>query len=264
MDEADISNEGTPSPFGPSGAELVRRFRRARRDRSLAVLEGFHPLKHALRFGAEVDAIAVVDPARLESLVRALAPDIAGKLEAAPLVVVPPERFQQLAPVPPRERVIAIARRPSVSLQEALDDPGPDPVVLLEEPTHLPNVGAAVRVAAAAGAAALVVLGKHDPWHPLALRGGAGLQFALPVARVDRLPPSDRPLVAIAPGGEPLRPGLLPPRALLAFGSERRGLSAGVLGSASLRVGIPMRAGVSSLSLATAVAVVLYAQRGVI
>ena len=31
---------------------LVRRYRAARRDPELAVLEGFHALKHALRFGA--------------------------------------------------------------------------------------------------------------------------------------------------------------------------------------------------------------------
>ena len=30
------------------------RFHRARKDPELAVLEGFHALKHALRFGAEV------------------------------------------------------------------------------------------------------------------------------------------------------------------------------------------------------------------
>ena len=49
------------------------------------------------------------------------------------------------------------------------------------------------------------------------------------------------------------------PDAVLAFGSERHGLGAGLLGRADVRVGIPMRPGVSSLNLATAVAVVLYA-----
>ena len=37
------------------------------------------------------------------------------------------------------------------------------------------------------------------------------------------------------------------------------GLGAGLLARADVRVGIPMRPGVSSLNLATAVAVVLYA-----
>ena len=41
---------------------LVQRFRAARRDRGLAVLEGFHALKHALRFGAEIVEAVAADP----------------------------------------------------------------------------------------------------------------------------------------------------------------------------------------------------------
>jgi len=116
-------------------------------------------------------------------------------------------------------------------------------------------------VAAAADAAGVFTTGDNDPWHPDALRGAAGLHFALPVARVEGLGESDRPLVAIDPGGEDLRPSELPPRAILAFGSERYGLSDALLESADARLGIPMRDGVSSLNLATTVAAVLFAQR---
>jgi tRNA G18 (ribose-2'-O)-methylase SpoU len=48
---------------------------------------------------------------------------------------------------------------------------------------------------------------------------------------------------------------------VLAFGSERRGLSAALAERADARVSIPMRAGVSSLNLATSVAAVLFAWR---
>jgi RNA methyltransferase, TrmH family len=137
----------------------------------------------------------------------------------------------------------------------------PAPLVLLEEPRTMGNMGACVRVAAAADAAGVLTTGGNDPWHPDALRGAAGLHFALPVAAVEELPASDRPLVAIDPGGEELRPRELPPRAILAFGTERHGLSEGLLARADARLGIPMRAGVSSLNLATAVAAVLFAQR---
>ena len=51
--------------------------------------------------------------------------------------------------------------------------------------------------------------------------------------------------------------GALPPRALLLFGSERRGLSPELREAAGSIYGIPMRPGVSSLNLATAVAVAL-------
>jgi TrmH family RNA methyltransferase len=48
---------------------------------------------------------------------------------------------------------------------------------------------------------------------------------------------------------------------VLAFGSERSGLSPGLLSAAHRSIRIPMQPGISSLNLATAVAVVLYAWR---
>ena len=50
---------------------LIPRFGRARRDPALAVLEGFHPLKHALRFGATVIEVLTSDAAELERLAAA-------------------------------------------------------------------------------------------------------------------------------------------------------------------------------------------------
>ncbi|HUP00059.1 MAG TPA: TrmH family RNA methyltransferase [Gemmatimonadota bacterium] len=238
---------------------IVERFRRARRDPSLAVLEGFHPLKHALRFEAEVLEAATPDPDRLSRLAQTLAPDIAGRLAGA-CTVVDRKEFGRLAPVSPPTGVIALARRPTVSVPDLLQRYNPNPIVVLENPARLGNLGAAVRVSAAGRAMAVIAIGGHDPWHPEALRGGAGLQFALPVARVDALPACDRPLVALDPAGEPLRSGMIPPGAFLAFGSERRGLSPGLMARADIRLRIPMREGVSSLNLASAVAIALYAR----
>lgn len=240
-------------------ATLTERFRAARSDPALAVLEDFHPFKHALRFGAHIIELAVTEPARLEEMTRQLAPDLLPHLP--PSVAVPPDVLAQLTPDPPRSGILAIARRPAVDVPALLADARPAPVVLLEQPSRLGNIGAAVRVTAAAGGAGLLALGEHDPWHPAALRGGAGLQFAVPAARIRTLPANDRPLVVVDPGGEPLRPGGLPDRALLVFGNERKGVGNALRQAADLRVGIPMRAGVSSLNLATAVAIVLYAWR---
>jgi TrmH family RNA methyltransferase len=63
------------------------------------------------------------------------------------------------------------------------------------------------------------------------------------------------------PDGEPLRSSAIPAGAVLAFGSERTGLTAALIERADQHIAIPMRTGVSSLNLATAVAVVLYAWR---
>jgi TrmH family RNA methyltransferase len=237
---------------------LVRAYRAARRDPELAVLEGFHALKHALRFGPEHlrEAVAT-DPDELERLALDLAPDLTGAFRER-VTTVEPELIEKLVPQAPRTGVVAIASRPLVDVTAALADPRQAPVVLLEEPRTMGNMGACVRVAAAADAAALLTTGGNDPWHPDALRGAAGLHFALPVAAVGELPDSDRPLLAIDPDGDPLGAAVLPPRAVLAFGTERHGLSDGLLERADARVGIPMREGVSSLNLATSVAAVLY------
>jgi TrmH family RNA methyltransferase len=246
--------------MGREEHERAVRFRTARRDPRLTVVEGFHALKHALRFGAEVVEAVAVDPAALESMAEELAPDLRGQL-AGRLETVDKGTLADLVPLVPHTGVAAIARRPAIDLDAALAAPEPAPAVLLEQPRNMGNIGACIRVAAAAGAAALVTTGENDPWHPDAVRGAAGLQFALPVASVESLPASDRPLLAIDPDGEELAPGQLPRRAVLAFGTERHGLSSEVFDRADARISIPMREGVSSLNLATSVAIVLFAMK---
>lgn len=224
------------------------------------MLEGFHPLKHALRFGADVHVILTRDLGHLRDLCRMLAPDVWPRIKAQARVV-DPDLFAQLAPRPPDTGVLSIAARREASAENLLTSPRTAPLVLLEEPTHLGNVGAAVRVAAAAGAAGVVTTGRHDPWHADALRGARGLQFALPVAKAEAVTAWRGPLLAVHPEGEPLAPGAIPDDAVLAFGSERRGFSDELLAKADGRLSIPMEPGVSSLNLATSVAVVLYAWR---
>ena len=238
--------------------ETINRFRNARRDPRFAVLEGLHAYKHAVRFGARILEVLSPDPESAAELAERLAPDIASRLvdEAR---AVDRDLFESLSPSPPGTGVLALAERPEVDPEEILQSRERAPVVLLERTSHLGNLGAAVRVAAAVGATGLVALDSKDPWHPTALRGAAGLHFALPVAAADALPPLSRPLVAFHDGGEPLVPADLPSSAVFAFGSERTGLSSGLVERADRVVEIPMAEGVSSLNLATAVAVALYA-----
>ena len=243
---------------------LVERFRSARSDPALALLEGFHPLKHAIRFGAELIEAVGLSIDELEDLRANFAPDIAPGMDQI-VRVVSPDVFQQLAPNPPPTGVIAIARRPTVSPTNVLNNPATAPVVLLENPRNLLNIGAAIRVAAAAGAAGVVTTGPQDPWHPAALIAGAGLQYALPVTQAATLPVSGpisgRSLIVVDPGGEPLGQGSVPAHAILAFGAERGGVSPKLMALADQCISIPMCPGVSSLNLATAVAVVLYSWR---
>jgi RNA methyltransferase, TrmH family len=239
--------------------DLIERFARARSDPSLVVLEGFHALKHAVRFRARIEVACTSGRDGLIRLAGDLAPDLCQWLQEA-VREVAPAIFAGLVPAPPETGVLAIAARPAIDPAAVLSRMERAPIVLLENPSHLGNLGAVVRVAAAAGAAGVLTTGTRDPWHPAALRSSAGLHFALPVVGLGRLPETDRPVLAIDPDGEPLVPDLLEDRAILAFGSERRGLTPPMLARAARRIAIPMRPGVSSLNLACAAAVVLYSR----
>jgi TrmH family RNA methyltransferase len=223
---------------------------RARRTGDLVVLEGFHAIKHAVRFGGEILGAWTADLAEINGLLERLAPDV-----RIPVAVVDADALSQVVP---RGQIVAVARRPAQPDPDTLLA-GPGHVVLLEDPRHLGNLGAVVRVAAAAGAAAVMTTGRQNPWHPDALRGSAGLHFALPVHRIRDIRTGGRELVALDPAGEPLATRDLPAAAVLAFGTERDGLSDELLARADRRIALPMAPGVSSLNLATAVAATLYA-----
>ena len=224
------------------------------------MLEGFHPVKHALRFGAELLLAVTTDPPGSAALAAALAPDLADVLAAA-LRAVDGATLALLVPGGHPTGVAALARRPNHPPAALLADPAPAPLVVLENPRNLGNVGAVIRVAAGLGAGGVLTTGTVDPWHPQVIRGSAGLHFAVPVSRsadLAGLLATSRPVVVLDPGGEDVRRAQLPDRALLVFGSERGGISAATRRQADALVALPIRPGVSSYNLATAVAMTLY------
>ena len=131
-------------------AELTVRFRSARRDRELTVIEGFHALKHALRFGAELVEAVAVDPER--------AGGAGGGAGARPGRAAWPARVETVDAGDAGASWCRWCRAPASSRSPAarrstsppsLADPRPAPVVLLEQPRNMGNIGACVRVAAA-------------------------------------------------------------------------------------------------------------------
>ena len=108
-------------------------------------MDGLHPVKHGLRFGAETLEIVTPDLDAALRLAAELAPDIRPQL-AARLTQVAPDDFRRLSPVPPDTGIIAIARRPTVC-PDALTAAASDaPLALLENPRSPFNIGAAIRV----------------------------------------------------------------------------------------------------------------------
>lgn len=209
----------------------------------LVVLSGVHAVKHAVRFGASLESLVSADPAAALAVLASVAPDVAVTVER-----VPAAEIVRLAGAP--VELVGLARRP-VAVPA-----GPGPAILLDNPRHLGNLGAVVRVAAGFGARAVLSTGTVDPWHPTVVRAAAGLHYAVPVRRVTDIPDG---LLAFDVDGEDLRGVDIPSDAVLAFGSERHGLSAPVRARAARVIAIPIRDRVSSYNLATSVAVALYA-----
>lgn len=210
-------------------------------------LEGFHAVKHALRFAPElVESVIVASREEAAALCAALAPDVTEALLALAVE----------GPVDHPTGVLGTARRPvpDTSVLHQRDAP----LVVLDDPRHPGNVGAVVRVAAAVGASGVAVCGPLDPWGASVVRGSAGLHLALPVVTcaVDDV---TGPVVVLSDEGRLL--DTLPSGCALVVGSERAGVSAAWRGRADDVVALPMRAGVSSLNLATAVSAALYAWR---
>ncbi|MEV6378283.1 TrmH family RNA methyltransferase [Streptomyces sp. NPDC051773] len=240
-----------------SAGDPVRAWRRLAD--AAVLLDGFHALKHAVRFGADVRVAVTVDRAAALSLADDLAPDVRDRL-AGLLQEVPEEAYRSLVARPHPTAVAALAVRPSREAQLAAlaRTPRTAPVVVLDNPRNLGNAGAVIRLAAGFGATGVVTTGTMDPWHPTVVRGGAGLHFATAVERlgVSELPAG--PLFALDPEGDDIRGLKLPDDAVLAFGSERSGLSGELRARADHLLSLPMRPQVSSYNLATSVAMTLY------
>ncbi|MGW6257566.1 TrmH family RNA methyltransferase [Streptomyces sp. NPDC055085] len=223
------------------------------------LLDGFHALKHAVRFGADIPVAVTTDRRATLELAAELAPDVRGALDGL-LDEVPEAAFSHLVTRPHPTSVAALAVRPSraAHLEALARTPRTAPVVVLDDPRNLGNAGAVIRLAAGFGATGVVTTGTLDPWHPTVVRGGAGLHFATAVERLtmDELPPG--PVFALDPEGEDIRGSKIPDDAVLAFGSERSGLSAGLRARADHLVALPMRPQVSSYNLATSVAMTLF------
>ncbi|MET1074771.1 MAG: RNA methyltransferase [Umezawaea sp.] len=220
------------------------------------VLEGFHAVKHALRFGAVVEPLVAVSAAALAELAESHAPDLAGVL-AGSVREVSTEEFVRIVGKRHPTGVAGFTRKPDVDVTALLAGRSL-PLVLLDNPRNLGNFGAVIRVAAGLGAGGVVSIGDVDPWHPNVLRGSAGLHFAVPVGRVEDLDGIAGPVFALDADGADVRDVRIPSDAVLAFGSERHGLSGAMRERADHLVSLPMRPLVSSYNLTTSVAMALY------
>lgn len=234
------------------------RWREAVRDPNAVLLDGFHALKHAVRFKADVLAAITCDKQAARELAAELAGDLTDTIDTR-LTEVSEQQFRELVPKIHQTGVAALARRSSPDANwQTLTSERSAPVVLLENPRNLGNVGAVIRVAAGIGATGVITTGNLDPWHPNVVRGSAGLHFATAVEPCTLAELPAGPLLALDPEGDDIRSVRIPDNAVLAFGSERHGISPELRSRSDQLLSIPMRPHVSSFNLATSVAMTLF------
>jgi TrmH family RNA methyltransferase len=239
-----------------SSAEDIELIELSLVNNDLVFLDGFHAVKHAMIFGAEMLLLLCANYAKLKELSGGLGADLTGRILSNTRSV----RWRQIERIVPGRAhwtgLWGVATRPSYSEQDAVNSEGP--IVLLENPENPGNTGACIRVAAAGNAGAVIVIGGQDLWSPSIVRAAAGLHFAIPVIKVEHVYDLGRPLVAIDPNATERDLGNIPDRAVLAFGNERTGISTAIDQLAIKKISFPMREGVSSLNLAVAVGIALY------
>jgi TrmH family RNA methyltransferase len=242
---------------------LVKRFRAvADSPDDVVLLDGVHLLEEALGSNLAVDVVAVSEEDTDTPAAR-LAQRAAAR--GARVVAVTQAVLSAMSPVRHPSGVVAIARRPSATLADALDR-APQLVLMLADIQDPGNVGAIIRAAEGCGATGVIASrASADPFGWKALRGSMGSAFRLPVARqpLDGAVAAARDrgiqvLAAVPHGGKPLPLcNLRRPSAVL-LGGEGAGLAADLAARADEQLSIPMRPPVESLNVATTAALVAY------
>lgn len=198
---------------------------------------------------------------------------LADVLDAAPghtaVYVAPARIIESVTGYDIHRGCLALAERPAEPPADALLDGRT--IVILERVIDADNMGALFRNAAAFRAnGVLLSPGCCDPLYRKAVRTSSGAVLAMPFATTAPWPESldairARGFVLVAttprPDADDIRDALPPLRArpmALLFGTEGDGLSEAAMARADRRVRVPIAAGVDSLNVATAAAIVLH------
>lgn len=246
--------------------QLLRALLTNRRKRHKAgrfLVQGVRPISQAVAAGWPIEAFLVNREGRRSGW----AEDLLASTPHETTYVVAPDLMVELGGKDEAVELLAVAEIPQRKL---VDIPVKDStiVVVLDRPSSPGNLGTIVRSADAFGAAAVVMTGHAvDPYDPQCVRASTGSLFALPVVPAASLEEvtawaggCDPPLALVAAdeAGTPITKVKLEPPLALLFGNEGSGLSRSALERCERSVAIEMTGTVSSLNLASSVAILLH------
>ena len=228
---------------------------RTRRAERCALIEGAHLLAAYLDAGGRPNAVLLSETGLASAEIAALA-----RRAGPPPVTLPDALFRWVADAVAPAGLAAEIDLPAAALEVA---PARH-AVFLDGIQDAGNVGAILRSAAAFGAdTAVLGRGCADPWSPKVLRAAMGGHFALRIAEVPDMVGvleqfRGKLVCAVAAGGQAPAAADLTGALGWIFGAEGQGVSPAIAARAALRVSVPLAAGVESLNVAAAAAILLY------
>jgi 23S rRNA (guanosine2251-2'-O)-methyltransferase len=232
----------------------------------MSLLAGIHPVREALKAGRPLDYVLIAKGAanpRLQELI-----DICRE-RRVPVRFEPREQLDRAAAGAPHQGVVAFgAAEHYASLEETAGAGGLHVVLDGIEDPH--NLGAVLRTAHAAGAAAVVIPERRAAGlTEVVARAAAGALAYLPVVRVGNINRALEDLkkkgywiYGLDERGEHLydQVAFTRPTAIV-LGGEGRGLRQQVARHCDFLVRIPMSGGVASLNVSVAAGIVLFEWR---
>ncbi len=231
------------------------------------IAEGAENVRWLLQ--SRLDVVSVLGK---PTFAHVLAADVAARPIPPPFYEATPAEISAVVGYPFTRGVLACARRPHLPHLTELIAPwpqGPLRMVLMDGVHDHANVGATIRNARCFGLdAAILAGGSADPWFRKTVRVSVGHVFHLPLSQhadaaeaVAQLRTAGIHCLAAHRG--PLSISLrdlkqLPERWCLVLGNEDRGPLPATLAACNACISIPMAAGVDSLNVAAAGAVLMY------
>lgn len=238
--------------------------RKTRDETGLFIVEGIRHVGEAVAAGAAVQYFCYA-PDLLKS---EFAHDLLEKQRQAGVRVyaLAPDVFRSLADKDNPQGILAVVRRPSLQLANLQPTTHPW-LVALVAPQDPGNIGTIIRTMDAVGANGLILLdGGADPGHPNAVRASLGALFWIPVVNATFAEfaawaaTQNYHLIGTSEkGAVDYQHAHYARPCILLMGSERDGLTPEQEAACNLMVRLPMVGRVTSLNLAVATGVMLYA-----
>lgn len=255
------------SPSNPKLKQVraLRTQRKQRDETGLCVVEGIRHVGEALQAGVQVAYLCYAPDLLGSEFGRQLVAD--QQRLGVPCFVVTGQVFESLADKENPQGLLAVVHQPRHALRDLTPDNFPWGVALVA-PQDPGNIGTILRTVDAVGASGLLLLeDSADAYAPAAVRASMGTVFSYPVVRA-----SFGEFTGWARGqgyhiyGSSARGSLdyrqmpeYPSPCLLLLGSERQGLSQEQSAVCEVLLRLPMQGRASSLNLAVAAGVLLYA-----